>query len=156
MAFKINVSLKDQKVLNHALVKAGYKGQRRKFHYTVGFIDKTIPKEDAQAFGETVVKELQQVVDNLQPFYEVEKAAHLFGCVFALLPTPVSRVKLREINLWLSNKKINLNKETLPENYIPHLTVWHSRCIDRRFQSLEQYASHHPTYHLKQAAYVIF
>lgn len=156
MALKINVSPKDQEDLNRALIAAGYRGQRRKFHCTVGFIDNAIPKEDADSFGQSITNELQEVVDNLHPLYEVEKAAHLFGRVFAFLPTPASQIKLKEINLWLYNKKINLNKESVPENYTPHLTVWHSRRVERRFQNLEEYAHTHPIYRLTQASYVIF
>lgn len=150
------MSPKDQEALNRALTAAGYKPQKRKFHCTVGFIGQTLPKEDAPSFGQTIINELQEVVDDLHPLYEVEKAAHLFGRVFAFLPTPASEMKLRELNRWLFHKKLKLDKQTMPENYTPHFTVWRSRRVDHRFSNLEKYASSHPTYRLTQAAYVIF
>lgn len=162
MAIKINVTEKDQEALNHALEAAGYKHQRRKFHCTIGFIEKMIPPEESAAFGQTIRDELQEFIDHKPLLYKVDKAAHLFNHVLAFLPTAPSQENLRKINHWLfykvqeiSEGRWGLNKESLPENYTPHLTLWHTRRPDPRFKKLEVFAGTHPTCHLTNASYVL-
>ena len=163
MAIKINVTPKDQIALNHILETAGYRGQRRKFHCTVGFIEKIIPAEEAASLGETIIYALQEFVDLNPPLYEVDTAVHLFDRVLAFLPSLSSQESLKEINLWLLHKvqeisenRWGLNQESLPENYIPHLTLWHTHRPDLRFKKLEEFAATHPIYHLTDTAYIIF
>lgn len=163
MALKINVAPKHQEALNHVLETAGYKGQKRKFHCTVGFIEKMIPAPEAPAFGQAITPALQEVIDCEPLVYEVERVVHLFGQVLAFLPTPSSQKNLLKINGWLFHKvqeisgnRWGLNKESLPENYIPHLTIWHTHRPDRRFKKLEELGKTHPTYRLTEAAYVVF
>lgn len=163
MAIKINVSLKDQEALNHVLETAGYRPTRRKFHCTVGFIDKIIPSEEVHRFGQAVVDELQDLLHQRKLLYDVEKAAHLFRHVVAFLPTAQSEESLKEINLWLVEKVLELsenrwglNEQTLPDTYTPHMTLWRTHRRDRRLKKLEEVASAHPCYHLTQAAYVVF
>jgi len=163
IAIKINVTPKDQEAVNEVLEKAGYAPQRRKFHCTVGFIEKMVPEEEAQTFGDVITQKLQDYIDQHIPVYEVGKAAHLFGHVIAFLPTAKSMVVLKEINLWLfdqvrevSDERWGLNEETLPQNYFPHFTLWRTRHPDRRFHNLEKAAEVHPSYSLTQAACVYF
>jgi len=163
MAIKINVNRKDQEALSHLLAKIGYGYQRRKFHCTVGFIEKAIPSEESASFGQNIAQALQEFLENEPCFYEVDQAAHLFGRVITFLPTTTSQENLKKINTWVSDKvqeiskgRWRLNKESLPESYIPHFTLWHTRRPDRRFKKLKEFAETHPTYHLSQAAYVIF
>lgn len=163
MAIKINVSAKDQEALNQVLQEAGYKATSRKFHCTVGFIEKIIPSEEVHLFGQTVVDELQEFIQGLPAIYEVEKAVHLFKHVIALTPTPHSEESLKTINRWLwekvqeiSKNQWVLNEQSIPEKYIPHLTVWRTHKPDGRFKKLEEFAQTHPTYKLTQAAYVVF
>ena len=163
IAIEINVSAKDQEALNHVLKGAGYSSTRRKFHCTVGFIETMIPPEKVASFGQTVVDELQEMVDGLVLIYKVEKAVHLFKHVLAFVPTIQSEESLKEINRWLlekvqeiSKNRWSLNTQTLPENYEPHLTLWRTHHPDRRFRKLEEFASTHPSYHLTKAAYVVF
>lgn len=163
MAIKINVSQRDQEAINDLFEKAGYQRQRRKYHCTIGFIEKKIPEEESRAFGEKIIHELQAYIDSLSLSYEVEKAAHLFGHVVAFLPTEKSLTPLRDINLWLFDKvkdvsegRLKLNTETTSQNYTPHLTLWRTRHLDHRFKRLEALALAHPSYHLSAAGYVIF
>lgn len=148
--------------MNQLLEKVGYGLQQRKFHCTVGFIEKMIPDE-ARAFGDIITQKLQDYIAPHIPVYEVEKAAHLFGHVIAFLPTAKSLAVLKEINLWLfdqvrkiSGERWGLNEETLPQNYFPHFTLWRTRRSDRRFHKLETLAEGHPSYSLTQAACVFF
>lgn len=148
--------------MNEVLEKAGYAPQRRKFHCTVGFIENVIP-EEAQAFGDTIIRKLQDYITPHAPIYEVERAAHLFGHVIAFLPTAKSLSILKEMNLWLfdqvreiSDERWGLNEETLPPNYFPHFTLWRTRHLDKRFEKLESLAEGHPAYSLTQAACVYF
>lgn len=163
MAIKINVSQKDQEAINDVFEKVGYPRQRRKYHCTFGFIEKMIPEEEVVAFGEKITHALQDYINPLSPQYEVEKADHLFGHVIAFLPTEKSLTILREINLWLSDKvkeisegRWELNTETQSQTYIPHLTLWRTHRPDQRFEELKALAETHPSYHLSEAAYVIF
>lgn len=162
MAIKINVAPKEQEALYHALEAIGYKGQRRKLHCTVGFIEQMIPPAEIAAFGKVIIDELQGIIDQEPLLYEVDKVASLFGRVIGFLPTPSSQRHLKKINLWLfhrieemSQGRWGLNRESIPENYIPHLTLWHSHRPDHRFIKLEGIAETHPTYHLTNAACVI-
>lgn len=163
MAIKINVSPKDQEALNQVLEKAGYAPQRRKFHCTVGFIEKMIPEAEAQAFGDIITQKLQDYIAPHIPVYEVEKAVHLFGHVVAFLPTAQSLATLKEINLWLfeqvreiSGERWGLNEETCPHNYFPHLTLWRTRHPGPHLKKLEAIAEGRPSYSLTQAACVLF
>ena len=163
MAIKINVTAKDQEALNQVLTGAGYAPTRRKFHCTLGFIDKMIPLEEVSSFGQAVVDELQSVINEESPVYEVEKAVHLFKHVISFVPTIQSEESLKEINLWLwekvqelSQNRWWLNEQTTPEKYKPHLTLGRARSPDRRFRKLEEFALTYPRYHLTQAAYVVF
>jgi len=163
MAIKINVAQKDQEALNRILVARGYSYQRRKFHCTLGFIEKGIPEEEAHTFGQSICHELQKLVDVEPLLYEVGKAVPLFGRVLVFLPTARSEKHLKKLNLWLFHKvqeisedRWGLNKETLSENYTPHLTLWHTHRPDHRLKKLEEVANTHPTYHLTNTAYVIF
>lgn len=163
MAIKINVSTKDQETINHVLQMAGYSPTRRKFHCTVGFIEKMIPSEELSSFGQAVVDALQDFVNHSELLYEVDKAEHLFKHVLAFMPTIQSEQNLKTINLWLlekvqeiSENRWGLNGQTLPENYIPHLTLCRTRRPDHRFRKLEEFASTHPSYQLTNAAYVVF
>lgn len=163
MAIKINVSIKDQEALNLMLKEAGYSPTRRKFHCTVGFIEKLIPSDEVAPFGQAMVNALQELIEGLHPVYEVDKAVHLFKHVIALVPTVQSEESLKTINLWLGEKvqeisqnRWVLNEQTLPENYLPHLTLWRTYRTDPRFKKLEEFAATHPHYRLAQAAYVVF
>jgi hypothetical protein len=163
MALKINVPQKQQLALNQALENAGYKIQRRKFHCTVGFIEKAIPLEETKSFGDHSTAALQEYIENENAFFEVDKAVHLFNHVIVFLPTSSSKENLMKINRWLFDKvqeisknRWGLNHESLPGNYIPHLTLWHTRRLDLRFKKLEKFAETHPVYHLSEAAYVLF
>jgi len=163
MAIKINVSPKDQEALNHVLQEAGYHPTRRKFHCTIGFIEKMIPPEEVALFGQAVVDDLQALIEELSPVYEVENVAHLFNHVMAFVSTTRSEESLKEMNRWLLEKVQNLsqnrwelNEQTLPKNYRPHLTLGRIRRSDRRFRKLEEFALSHPRYQLAQAAYVVF
>ena len=163
MAIKINVAQKDQEVINHTLERIGYPYQKRKFHCTIGFIEKTIPIEQAHSFGERIRKDLQEYLEVEPLLYEVDKALPLFGRVLAFLPTNRSQEHLKKVNLWLfhrvqevSENQWGLNKETLPENYTPHLTFWHTHRPDHRLKKLEEFATTHPIYHLLNTGYVIF
>lgn len=145
------------------LEKAGYMGQKRKFHCTFGFIEKIIPEEESKVFGQRITQLLQELIESHLPVYEVEKAAHLFGHVVAFLPTAKSLSHLKEINSWLFDKvkeisegRWSLNEETFSPNYTPHLTLWRTRSPDRRFKKLEEIAETHPSFHLLEASYVIF
>ncbi len=164
MAIKINVSREDQEAINRLLQEAGFPFQKRKFHCTIGFIEKMIPKEDLTSFGSKITELLQEYIDPLLPLYEVEKVEHLFGHVIAFSPTPKSLTSLKELNAWLFDKvqevsshRWGLNDETVPQNYTPHFTLWRMRRVDTRFKNLEELvAKAHPAYHLIQAAYVVF
>jgi len=163
MVIKINVSREDQEKINDILEKVGYARQRRKFHCTVGFIEKIIPEEETIVFGQKITQFLQEIIESRPLLYEVENAAHLFGHVIAFLPTAKSLVQLKEINTWLFDKvkeisedRWGLNEETFSLNYIPHLTLWRTRRPDRRFKTLEEAVETHPAYQLSEAAYVIF
>lgn len=163
MAIKINVSPKDQEALNQVLKGAGYRPTRRKFHCTVGFIEKMIPRDEVAFFGQTVVDALQALIERLAPVYEVEKVAHLFKHVIAFVPTIQSEESLKEMNHWLvekvqeiSENRWDLDLHTLPENFRPHLTLGRTHRPDRRLRNLEEFALTHPRYHLVQAAYVVF
>lgn len=163
MAIKINVSHKDQEALHRALEAAGYRDQRRKFHCTIGFIEKMLPPKESTSFGDKITRVLQESINHNPLLYEVGGAVHLFGHVIAFLPTARSQENLRKINLWLSHKveeisedRWKLNIETLPQNYTPHLTLWHTRHPDHRFKNLEECAEIHPIYHLTEARCVIF
>src|ERR1700722_3465773 len=98
MAIKANVSPKDREAINDILEKAGYSRQRKKYHCTLGFIQKMIPQEESAIFGQKITQELQQVIDSHPLFYEVEKADHIFGHVISFLPTPQSLAPLKEVN----------------------------------------------------------
>lgn len=163
MAIKINVTEQDQKALNNALESIGYGHQRRKFHCTIGFIEKMIPPEEIHSFGCMIIRELQEIISHEPLLYEVEKASHLFKRVLVFEPTAETQAHLRKLNLSLyqrvtgiSKGRWELNMESVPENYTPHLTVWHTRHPDRRFKRLEEFALTHPTYHLGEAAFVVF
>lgn len=163
MAIKINVTRKDQEALNHALEAAGYKGQRRKLHCTIGFIEKMIPPDEVTSFGDAITRGLQELINQEPLLYEVDKVAHLFGHVIVFLPTTRSQENLKKINLWLFHKvqelsenRWELNRESTPENYVPHFTLWHTRRPDRRFKKLEKFAETHPVYSLAEASYVVF
>ena len=130
MALKMNVSPKDQETLNDILQSVGYERQRRKFHCTVGFIEKMIPEEEAVAFGEKMTTLLQEYIAPLSLTYEVQTAAHLFGHVIAFLPTNHSLESLKKINEWLGNTVAQvsdgrwfLNEETTGSGYTPHMTL---------------------------------
>ena len=163
MAIKINAAQKDQDALSRILEERGYSDQRRKFHCTLGFIEKGIPGEEADTFGKTICHELQKLVDVEPLLYEVGKAVPLFDRVLAFLPTTRSENHLKKLNVWLFHKvqeisedRWGLNKKTLSENYTPHLTLWHTYRPDQRLKKLEEFASTHPIYHLANTAYVIF
>jgi 2'-5' RNA ligase len=163
MAIKINMTQKDQKVLNRTLEATGYRPQRRKFHCTIGFIEKMIPSEEALSFGQSITHDLQEAIASEPFLYEVEKAVHLFGHVLAFVPTNRSQDNIKKINLWLfhrvheiSEGRWELNRESIPENYTPHLTLWHTHHPDHRFKKLQEFAETHPTYRLEETGYVIF
>lgn len=163
MAIKMNVSRKDQEAIHHLLETIGHARKRRKFHCTLGFVEKRIPENESTAFGEKITHWLQEVIDLQAPFYEVEKAAYLFGHVVAFLPTPQSLVSLKKMNIRLFEKvneisegRWRLSEETLPQNYTPHLTLWRTRHADHRLKTVEEFAKTHPIYPLSEAAYVIF
>jgi 2'-5' RNA ligase len=163
MAIKINVLQEEQEAISHLLEKAGFPFKRRKFHCTIGFIEKMIPKEDVTIFGRKITELLQDHIDTLSPLYEVEKVEHLFRRVLVFSPTAKCLVTLKELNQWLlekvfevSENRWGLNEETIPQNYTPHFTLWHMHKPDSRFKKLEELAANHPIYHLTQAAYVVF
>jgi len=163
MAIKINVSQLDREAINDVLEKAGYARQRRKYHCTFGFIEKMIPEEESIAFGEKIIRDLQDFINPLSPYFEVETAVHLFGHVIAFLPNATSLTALKEINLWLFDKvqeisegRWALNTETTSQYYTPHMTLWRTRHPDHRFEGLKVVAETHPSYKLSEVGYVIF
>lgn len=162
MAIELNVTAKEQEALHDALEIDGYKHPRQKFHCTIGFIEKMIPQEEVTAFGEAITQALQEHIDREPLVYEVDKAAYLFKDVLAFLPTARSKESLKNLNLWLSHKiqeiskgRWKLNRESTPEHYFPHLTLWHTHSPDSRLKKLEELAATHPTFLLRNAAYVI-
>ncbi|MBS0272146.1 MAG: hypothetical protein JSR85_05815 [Proteobacteria bacterium] len=163
LALKVNVSKRDQEFINDLMEKAGYERQRRKYHCTFGFIEKMIPDQEVVSFGQKMTQELQELIKRQPPIYEVEMTAHLFGHVIVFSPTSKSLIQLKEINGWLFNKiaelsegRFRLNKESEPQNYIPHMTLWRTRHLDVRFKKLEELSQTHPSYVLSEAAYVVF
>lgn len=163
LAIKVNVSREDQETVNSLMEKAGYVHQKRKYHCTFGFIEKLIPKEEAKAFGQEIVKLLQEHISLFSPLYEVETAAHLFGHVIAFLPTLTSARQLHEINQWLLQKvkevskgRFQLNEKTKSLSYVPHMTIWRTRHLDARFERLQGLVENHPTFPLSEAACVFF
>lgn len=163
MALKVNVSVQDREVINQLLEKAGFPPQKKKFHCTLGFIEKMIPEEEVLSFGNKITQELQEYVDAQPLIYEIEKVAHLFRHVIVFLPTEKSRLDLRKANLWLhekvkevSNQRWNLNRETVPENYIPHMTVWRTPRLDDRFKTLEELTKPPLAFQLTEAGFVLF
>jgi hypothetical protein len=163
LAIKIDVPKTDQEAINKLLIECGYPPQKRKFHCTVGFIEKMIPDEETHSFGGQIVPLLQDFIRPLTPVYEVEKAVHIFKHVIAFIPTQRSLEQLHTINHWLHDKvkeisrgRFDLNQETQPETYTAHMSVWRTRKPDARFQKLEDIAQTHPTYSLTHASYVVF
>lgn len=143
IAIKINVSRTDQEAINELFKKASYPWQKRKYHCTLGFIEKQIPEEEVHDFGKKIRDALQEHIDPQFPLYEVAKAEHLFGHVIAFSPRPASLDSLKSLNQWLAAKvkelsegRWVLNEETQPEHYIPHLTLWRTRRLDLRFKKL--------------------
>ena len=163
LAIKVNVSREDQETVNSLMEKAGYAHQKRKYHCTFGFIEKLIPEEEGKAFGQEIVKLLQEHISLFPPLYKVETAAYLFGHVIAFLPTPTSAQQLQEINQWLLQKikevskgRFQLNEKTKAPHYIPHMTLWRTRRLDARFKRLQGLVENHPTFLLREAACVFF
>lgn len=163
MAIKINVSPKDQKAINDILERAGYPRQKRKYHCTVGFIEKMIPEEESILFGEKITCVLQAHIQPFHLIYEVQEVVHLFGQVIAFLPTPNSLAFLKDINMWLGGKvkeisegQWKLNKETASQNYTPHMTLWRAHHPDQQLERLQLLTMAQPFYHLSKAAYVLF
>jgi hypothetical protein len=114
------------------------------------------------SFGQAVVDELQSLLHHEPLLYEVEKAMR-FHHVLAFMPTAQALQHLKRVNLWLFEKvqelsghRWELNDETLPENYTPHMTLGPFRRPEHRLKRLDAFAHMHPQYHLTQAAYVVF
>ena len=156
MALKINVSKNDQAALNHLLVESGYKPQNRKFHCTLGFIDKKIPEEELTSFGDIMVRKMQKEVSRIKLLYEVDATQFLFGHIVAFTPSVATADILNEMHEWLSGKVTELseNKWSIDEKYIPHMTLWRTRHLDSRFEKLKFLGAKHPMYHLTEAAFV--
>lgn len=156
MALKINVSQNDQAALNHLLVESGYKSQSRKFHCTLGFIDKMIPEEELISFGDAIVREMQKEVLRIKPLYEVDAAQFLFAHIIAFTPSVVTSRTLNEMHSWLSGKVAELSEKgwAIDEKYVPHMTLWRTRHLDSRFEKLKLLATKHPSYRLTEAAFV--
>jgi 2'-5' RNA ligase len=156
MALKINVSKNDQDALNDLLQKSGYTPQKRKFHCTLGFIDSMIPEEEITAFGDAIVREMQQEVTRIKPLYEVDAAQFLFKHVIALVPTPATAHTLNEMHCWLAEKVTDLSEGRweVEEKFVPHMTLWRAHHLDGRFKKLELLVEKHPSYHLTEAAFV--
>jgi 2'-5' RNA ligase len=156
MALKINVSKNDQTALNNLLVESGYKPQNRKFHCTLGFIDKMIPEEELTSFGDAIVREMQKEVSRIRPLYEVDAAQFLFGHIIAFTPSVVKSRTLNEMHRWLSGKVAELSEErwAIDEKYVPHMTLWRTRHLDSRFEKLKLLALRHPSYYLTEADFV--
>jgi hypothetical protein len=163
MAIKINVSRKDQETINNFLEKAGYARQRRKYHCTFGFIEKSIPVEEAETFGKAIMHLLQEYIFLSPLCFEVETVVHIFGHVIAFLPTSSSLIQLKEMNQWLSQEiketsteRWELNEETKNVNYVPHMTLWRTRHPGARLKRLQEIVKDHPSFHLIEASYVLF
>lgn len=163
MAIKINVAREDQERINELLEKVGYTWQRRKYHCTFGFIEKSVPDEEAEAFGKVITSRLQEYISVSPLHFEVETAVHIFGHVIACLPTSSSRVHLKQINQWLSQKvkeisteRWGLNEETKNLNYAPHLTLWRTRHPGGRLKKLQELMKDHPSFRLIEVSYVLF
>ena len=162
MAIKVNVSKNEQDSINKILEKSGYKPQRRKYHCTLGFIEKAIPDEEVVPFGEAVVSELQKEVQAHPLLFEVEGVHFLFKHVIAFTPTPSSIKILREMNVWLFEKvrersrgRWGLTPSTIAEGFTPHMTLMRTHPIDSRFEKIEQAVCSHPSFPLTEAAYVV-
>lgn len=158
MALKINISKNDQAALNHLLMGSGYKPQNRKFHCTLGFINKMIPEEELTSFGDVIVREMQKEVSKIKPLYEVDAAQFLFGHIIAFTPSVATGGILNEMHRWLSNKVVELSEKrwVIDEKYVPHMTLWRTRHLDTRFEKLKLLATKHPVYNLTEAAFVPF
>ncbi|KAB2833006.1 MAG: hypothetical protein F9K49_07235, partial [Caedimonadaceae bacterium] len=102
MALKINVSKNDQTALNNLLVESGYKPQKRKFHCTLGFVDKKIPEEELTSFGDIMVRKMQKEVSRTKLLYEVDATQFLFGHIIAFTPSIATADILNEMHGWLS------------------------------------------------------
>ncbi|MBL8675962.1 MAG: hypothetical protein JNJ47_00830 [Alphaproteobacteria bacterium] len=157
MALKINISKNDQASLNHLLIESGYKPQNRKFHCTLGFIDKMIPEEKLTSFGDIMVRKMQKEISRIKLLYEVDATQFLFGHIIAFTPSTSTAGILNELHRWLSGRVAELseNKWTIDEKYVPHMTLWRTCHLDSRFEKLKLFSAKHPIYHLTEAAFVL-
>ena len=155
MALKINVSKNDQIAINKLLVESGYKPQNRKFHCTLGFIDKMIPKEEITSFGDAIVREMQKEASRIKLLFEVDAAQFLFGHIIAFTPSAATAGILNAIHRWLSERVAELseNEWAIDEKYVPHMTLWRTRHVDSRFEKLKLLVIKHPSYQLTEAAF---
>lgn len=164
MAIKINISKANQKALDEILEQAGYPHQRRKAHCTFGFIKDSIPEEAVVSFGDEIMRLLQEHIKDNFPLYEVGEVVHIFDHVVALMPKEGSLEHLHEVNRWLyskvievSNNRWTLSEETSPQNFKPHMTVWRTRRIDKRFVRLKELCTENQvSCPLTEASYVVF
>ncbi|MDI9638290.1 hypothetical protein QPK87_32385 [Kamptonema cortianum] len=156
MALKINISKNDQAALNNLLMESGYKPQNRKFHCTLGFIDKMIPEEELISFGDIIVREMQKEVSRIKPLYEVDATQFLFGHIIAFTPSAATACTLNKLHRWLSERVDELSEKrwVIDEKYVPHMTLWRTRHLDSRFEKLKLLGAEHPIYHLSEVAFV--
>ncbi len=162
MALKINASSQDREKIDALMEAAGYTHQRKKYHCTLGFIENSIPDEEVQSFGEQIVLDMLAYLQKNPLVYEVKKVELVFHRVVAFLPNDMSRVKLQEANQWLfeqisevSRGRWGLNKETIPENYIPHMTVWRTRKPDQKLKILQESLKEVHAFRLTDPAFVL-
>lgn len=141
LAIKLDVTDQNQQDLNDLLVRIGIKPQRRKFHCTIGFIDKMFAtQEDA----EELVTALRKTLDLDTPLhFTFESPRFLFRHVIGLVPKEGTLSRLRKVNESLhetlaeiTGGQYVLNHQTTGEGYHPHITLWRQRHKDRRFKQL--------------------
>ena len=141
LAIKLDVSDQNQEDLNALLIKIGIKPQRRRFHCTIGFMDKVFKsKLEAEDF----VSQLKPIlcVDTPIPYHYMEPR-FLFRHIIGLIPNDTSMETMQGVNQNLHNvvhnlcgDKYPLNSQTTGEGYHPHITLWRQRHKDRRYRML--------------------
>ncbi len=143
LAIKLDVNDENQQAINDFLIGLGMKPQRRRFHCTVGFMDKCFQTlEETHQFLELLKPKLQ--IESPLPFI-VGEMRFMFRHVIGLLPDEETFLKLKAANeslqqeiQTLSKRQYSLNGQTSGEGYHPHITLWRQRHKDRRYrQGLE-------------------
>ena len=139
LAIKLDVSDENQKALNALLLKMGVEPQRRRFHCTVGFMEKCF---ESPSEAEECVNLLQGRLQLAEPLpFGILEVRFLFRHVVALVPNEKTLKRLREINGYVSDHvnalasgNFALNSQTTEDGFHPHITLWRQRHKDKRFR----------------------